>query len=433
MRYVAGELLQFLERARSIASSPAFDADYPKTRLYDGWADAAAWLASNAASPTITIDLAMLGADAIDNAALDAWQAGLPVGWAVTATGGGAVTETTTAGEIRSGSAAKLKKGTGTARVAKTYRVRAGQRLNLSAWVRVAASGVAGVAIYNPVTKHYYSPAGGGSWTSALTYAAASTSLTYVEATGTFTVEGLAACGDPITYVQLLVEDFGAGGASDYAFVDDAFVWPSWNAVIVSGHNIEPGMAPTVRSSTDNFASVDTSEAAIAIQHPTCYAYLSTPSTRRYVRLAMTGAQSPAAGAVFIGELVVTYLETAARSSRTEDGYETELVPDNLELQAAPRRASARMALQRRRRLRLAFLQPTDAQYVVARDEVHGRCHGTLWPLVIVPRDADDVVVHGRLDEDAWKARRLHDGEAGGIYEDGLTIIESPPPRVVPG
>jgi hypothetical protein len=47
----------------------------------------------------------------------------------------------------------------------------------------------------------------------------------------------------------------GGSAAGDNAYADDAFVWPSWNAVVAAGHNIEARMAPELRSSNDGFGA----------------------------------------------------------------------------------------------------------------------------------------------------------------------------------
>lgn len=85
---------------------------------------------------------------------------------------------------------------------------------------------------------------------------------------------------------------------------------------------------------------------------------------------------------------------------------------------------------QRRRRLSLSFLCPSDADLAVARDEIHGRCHGSLWPAVLAPL-ADADIVFGRM-EDGWAAARLWRGENGGVWEDQVTLTEATLPRVTP-
>lgn len=426
MLYIAGRLLNLLERARAITLSPAAAAAFPPGALHDGYADLICKFGANSASPTTTIDLAMTDQNNADNANFDTWNAGAPTSWAVTTTGTGTVVETTTGGEVRSGSAPKMNKGTGTARVTKTYRVRAGERLSFSLWLRIAGAGQAKAQLYNPITKKYLTS--GFLWQSAQAYFATEiASTSYIEKTGDFTVESFSTCQDAITYLELTVEDTGTGGGSDFAFVDDVFMWPNWNALVVSGHNIEPGMAPELRSSTDNFGSVNTLEATPAVRQPSFFAVLSVASTRRYARITYSGVQSAQAGAVWSGEVAVCYLETALRGmSGGETGYQLRFLPDNI-MTSAPggKVIASRSAQQRRRVLSCRVRSTSDASWREQRDEITGRCHGALWPIVFVPVDTEDVVLHGRLDE-SWQAQRL----LPSLFDDDLVISDNPFPRV---
>lgn len=420
MRYVAGELLNFLEQARAITPSPTADADFPASRLYDGQLDAVFAFSANSADPKITIDLAMLGADGEDNGNLDAWSASEPTGWTVTTEGTGAVVETTTAGEIRSGSAAKLSKGSDGAAISKRFRVRAGQRLNLSVWLRAAGSGAAKAQLRNLTTGKYLTAA--SAWQAAQVYVGSETGTSYVETALAFRVEDLAACQAAIVLLELTISDQGAGGGSDYAFADDCFLWPAWNAIIV----------------------------------PPFYGYLSTASAKRWARLQLAGVQSEAA--VYLGELIVSYLETGAYQSW---GFTTRNLPDNIRNPAGGRPNATRavnpphnvepglapvlqsstdgssfsteaslavLGSSRRRALALRFEGRTQAEAQEVLEEIHGRCHGSLWPLVLVPVDDEAAVIFGRLEEEYDEAR-----PALSAWDADLLLAEAPFPRVVPG
>jgi hypothetical protein len=428
MRYVAGELLNFLEQARLITPSPALDANFPVARLYDGYADAVAAFATNTASPLYTVDLALLDKDLVDNGNLDSWPGGVPTGWAVTTSGGGAVTEAT-AGEARSGSAAKVKKNGGAASIKKTYKVRTSQRILFDLYLRNAAAGQAQAQIYNPLTKKYLT--GAMAWQSGQAYFATASTTSYVQKTNSFTVEDWRAHGDaPITYLELSIHDTGAGGGSDYALVDDVFLSPHWNALVLAGHNIEAGMAPQMRSSNDNFAANNVLEASPAVRQPSMFAFASTAIAKRWARLQLTGTQSSISGAAWLGELAITYLETALRGFN--DGSDLRYLPDNT-VNAGPggKVIASQTARQRRRVLRVTVEPGTvganDAEIREQRDEITGRSHGALWPLIVVPHNSEDIVLHGRLD-DSWAAKRVFDT----FWEDDLLISENPFTRVIP-
>jgi len=423
VRYVAGQLLNFLEQARAITLSPGVDATLPVSRLYDGYADSVCRQSANSANPSVVVDLAMLDSSGGDNGNLDAWAAGVPTSWSVTATGGGSVAQTSVGGEVRTGSAAKLNKGAGTASLLKTYRVRAGQRLTVEAYVRIAAAGNIGLQLYNPVTKKYLTS--GGAWQTAQAYwATEAASAVYVQKTVPFTVEDFAANQSAITYLELSVVATAGAGGSDFAFVDDAFIWPTWNALVVAGHNIDAGMVTEARSSTDNFGASNVLEATMAMRQPAFHSYLAAPSSKRWAKLAMTGTQSTQAGAVYAGELAVTYLETALSSGSYE--WELQFMDEQVRNTSQTGKVTAMpLMTDARRILRMSFKPRSDAAYREMRDDIVRRSRGGQWPLIIAPIDGEDIVIHGRLDS-SWRVVRLFLSQWG----DDLTVSESPLPLV---
>jgi hypothetical protein len=424
MRYVAGELLNFLEKARLITPSPAANVLFPVSSLYDGYSDAIFRFGSNAADPSLTFDLAMKDKDDVDNGDLNTWSAGSPVGFTKTTTGTGTAAETAVAGEIVSGSAAKLNKGSGTAKLVKTYKVRTGSRWNYSLSMRIAASGHAKAQLYNPITKKYLT--GAGAWQSAQAYfATENASAVHVAKTGSFTVESYSTHQGPMTYLELTVLDDGGGAAGDFSFFDDLFFWPSWNAVVISGHNIEAGMTLSLRSSTDAFVGSNDEEVALSMRRPAFYGYDSGGVSRRWARLAFTGTQSDIAGAAYAGEIVLTYLETAPDIGPA-DGYSMRRIPDNVQNSAPGGRIIAsRTNDERRRAFQFSFPDTQTAELATLEDELHGRAHGALFPVVIVPDNSQDVVCHGRLSDD-WEVKRLF----ASTWDSDLLLAENPMPRV---
>ena len=416
MRYAVGELVNLLERARSVVSSPAADSLFPLTRLWDGYLDAVARLSSNAANPSITADLALLDSTGGDNGNLDTWAGGLPTAWTVSTTGTGTVTQETVT--VRSGSAAKLLKGTGTAKIIKTYKVRSGERLTVELYARlVSAGGVGSFQLFNPVTKKYWT---GSVWQTAQAYWATEGGTAYVQKTTAPQVEDFAANQNAVTYLELTADDTSTNGL----FVEDAFIWPTWNALVVAGHNVEPGLAPELRSSTDNFVASDVLEQALTVRRPEFFGYLSTPSTKRYLRFIGTGAQSSQAGAPYVGELVPCYLETALTYENWE--WEMQFLEEQIRNVATGSRVSVNpRSIDARRVLRMTFSQRSDAAYREARDEIIRRSRGGQWPAIVVPMDAEDIVLHARLDS-SWNVVRSFISGWG----DDLTFSENPLPQV---
>lgn len=417
MRFVAGQDLNLLERARAITPSPAADALFPVARLYDGYADGIFRFGSNAANPLVTVDLAILDSSGGDNGNLDTWSAGLPAAWSVIVTGTGAVTQE--GALVRSGSAARLVKGTGTAKILKTYRVRAGERLTIEIYARlVSAGGVGSLQLYNPITKKYLTS--GGVWQTAQAYWATEGGTAYAQKTLPLTVEDFAANQSGTAYLELTADDTSTNGF----LVEDAYIWPTWNAAAIVGHNIDPGMVTELRSSTDNFGASNVLEATLAPKRPAFYGYMIAPAAKRYARVAMTGTQSTQAGAAYAGELAVCYLETAARGQL--DGWETQFLEDQVRNTARSGKVYVTpLTTDARRVLRLSFKRVSDATFREGRDELIGRCNGGQWPAIIVPSDADDVVVHGRLDS-SWRSLRV----LKSFWQDDVTLSENPLPLV---
>lgn len=426
MRFIAGQDLNLIERARSITPSPAADSLFPVTRLYDGYADAVFRFGSNAADPKITADLAMLDSAGADNGNLDTWAASLPTSWVVTATGGGTVTQETP-GRGGSGSAARLTKGAGVASVKKTYRVRAGERLTIEVYLARNLSGIASAQVYDPGTRKYLHSS--GAWQAAQTYfAAESASGAYVQKTLAFQVEGFVAHQGGIAYLEISVFDTGAGGGTDYALVDDLFLWPTWNAVVVVGHNIDPGMVTELRSDTAAFAGAGTLEATLTPTRPAFVGYLGTPAAKRYARLALAGAQSSQGGAIYVGELVVCYLETALVGPA--DGMRVRYVPDQTRHSTRSGHVTVTRHADERRVVQMTF-ERVDPLYTTevreARDEIMRRTQFGVHPIVVAPfNDIADIVIHGRVSSN-YELVLLFPT----LWEDDILVEESALPTVV--
>jgi hypothetical protein len=419
MRYVAGQLLNFLEQARAITLSPGVDAIFPTSRLYDGYSDAVCRMSANAANPSVVVDLAMLDANGADNGNLDTWSGGLPTSWTIVTTGTGAVTQEAVL--VRSGSAMKLVKGTGTAKGIKTYRVRSGQRLTFELYARlVSAGGVGSFQLYNPVTKKYWT---GAAWQTAQAYWSTEGGTAYAQKTTEVTVEDFVANQAAITYLELTCDDTSTNGL----LVEDVYVWPTWNAIVVAGHNIEPGMVTEARSSTDNFGASNVLEATMTVRRPSFYSYLSTPSTKRWAKLALTGTQSAQGGAVYISELAVTYMETATVGP--SDGMKVKYIPDQVRNSSQSGVVRAQKQSDERRALQMTFdrvdpIYTTEAQE--ARDEILRRADFGVWPIIIAPLNAlTDLVVHGRV-TNAWEIVLLFNS----VWQDDIYIEENPFGRV---
>jgi hypothetical protein len=75
--------------------------------------------------------------------------------------------------------------------------------------------------------------------------------------------------------------------------------------------------------------------------------------------------------------------------------------------------------------LRLSFRRRNDAGYREGRDDIIRQCRGGQWPVIVVPIDTEDLVVHGRLDS-SWRVLR----QFLSAWEDDITLSETPLPQV---
>ena len=415
MRYIAGaDTGNLLARAVLITPAPALDAILGVGSLYDGRAKTITKFGSLVADSKVTIDLALFAG------AFETWGGGAPAGWTKTTSGTGTVVETVVGAEVRSGSAAKGNKGSGTAQLSRTITVRVGERLTLDVWLRIAAAGQSKVQIYDVLTHKYLTS--GGAWQTGATYCASEVASTnYVNTVRTFTVEDWQAHQANTTQLRILWEDTGAGGGSDFAFVDDLYVYPTWNFCSIHGHNIDAGTAVELRSDTAAFAGAGTLEATLTNRVPSFHAYLSAPVGKRWARVTLVGTNS---AIPYLGELVIGYAETAAR--KIKDGWEVR------EMESQVRNVSPVgevFALNRtqftRRAIRPTFKALSDAQWREGRDDIFRRCRGGANPLVIVPMDDEDVVLLGRID-DTIAAQRAFRTSGGQLLEYDLPVAESP-------
>jgi hypothetical protein len=294
--------------------------------------------------------------------------------------------------------------------------VRSGQRLTFEVYARlVSAGGVGSLQLYNPITKKYWT---GSVWQSAQAYWATEGGTAYAQKTTAVTVEDFAANQSAVTYLELTADDTSTSGL----LIEDAYVWPTWNAVVVAGHNIEPGMVTEARSSTDNFGASNVLEATMAIRRPSFYSYLSAPSTKRWAKLALTGTQSAQAGAVFVSELAVTYMETATVGP--SDGMKIKYIPDQVRNTSPGGVVRATKNSEERRALQMTF-DRVDPVYTTeareARDEIVRRSDLGVWPIIIAPLNAiTDLIIHGRM-TNAWEIALLFSGS----WDDDIYVEEN--------
>ncbi len=407
MKYAAGQYANLLERALSAAMTPPAEAGFPAANLWDGRVSRPARHDSNAANPSITADLAAF------DGSLGSWAGGAPAGWTKATMGTGTFLETTTEGEYVTTPAAKGNPGDGSALLYRDFTARAGERRKVSASLRIAGSGVARVSIQNLATKKYLSS--DGSWGAALAYVLLDdTHTVHTTQAVTYQVESLTLCQWPTVTLRLTLN---AGGAGDSMY-DDVYDWPRWNAAVVMGHNLDVGLAVELRSSSDGFVSSNVLEKAGAILQPGFFLEAPAVVANRYARVAFTGSN---VATPWYGELAVCYLETSIRGPKWayDVKYQESQIRNEGRLGESFRYNLAPIG---RRVAKLSPVMDSAPGENEVRQEIVWRCRGGAYPLAIVPKNDEAIVLFGRL-EDNWSATRLFPD----WWEGDLVVSEETP------
>jgi hypothetical protein len=417
MRFVAGALLNFLEGAAAVTPSATADTRFPITRLYDNLSSLIFAFGTLTTDPYVTVDLDRLGATG-GFESFTGGGTGTPVGWTEADTGTGSVIQETS--NTHSGSSAVALAGgaSGVGLIYKDFTARAGQRFMLDVWLRGNGTQTAKCRVQNLTTGKYLTS--GGAWQTASAEAASRTTASYAQTQLAFTVENWTLCqASTVTIrVSVLCTENGT------VYADDVCVYPTLNIVSVHGHNIAPLNTVELHSSTDAFSSNDVTEATLTPLQGRFYSYLSSPITKRYMRLKCVGT-NPAI--IYCAELLLSYIEQATQGP--EWGVEMRSVESQIrnESEAGDVTVHAREPHERML-LKLAFVAKSEAAYKELRDEIVRRCRGGIYPMLIIPIDGEDIIVLGTL-EDAWEVRRQF---ITRWTNDDLAIAERPFPIVTP-
>jgi hypothetical protein len=141
---------------------------------------------------------------------------------------------------------------------------------------------------------------------------------------------------------------------------------------------------------------------------PACYVLLSSPVYRRYWRVRtgavtglVNGGQAPS-----IGELVLGCAEAAARAQ--DYGWTLSLVQQQVRTHSVlGAEAVYQVSQNEQRRLGLNFKPGSASEFLELRDRLYRVTQGGALPVVVVPYDSDDVVIHGRLGPELVISREL--------------------------
>ena len=389
----AGKWANVLSTARAVTVSPAADALYPASALYDGVPGKEGAWAATAANDYVKADL-----DIATNGDMEGTFPGS--GWSNASTGTGATAQSNTYAKAGtySGRVTGGASGEGIYRFTKVLRT--GFRYRLSVWGRRTTSATGKVRVYNAETRRYLQTSG-GTWSSGSADVATSSVSSFTEMTVNFTVEGFYVCGsrDTVT-IQIDL----ANSANEFYYFDEFRLWPEIDFISVHGHNADALMAPQFRSSTDDFSASDVLEATMTVRRPAFYSKLGSAITKRYVMLKFTTVNSR--GPIRIGELFCGQYLAASEKTSASFGTMAVTVENRQAVngyQAFPFQSDPIVTID----VPLKAFAATG--FAEIRDEIVARSEGSRYPLVLVYDTIDDadLVVMGRLASVFGYSRRL--------------------------
>lgn len=271
-----------------------------------------------------------------------------------------------------------------------TFNARAGERR------KITSGGTSNVTLQNLRTLKYCTS--GGAWQTA------SANILTGAGNVNYQVESLAICQEPTA--QLKITQSAAVTLSD---------WPRWNAVVLFGHNLIPGLTVELRSSTDNFSGSNALEVTGAILNPAFYMIDAGGIDTRYGRVAFTGTN---ADIPWYAEVMPCWLETAVVGHRA-DGYELQYREQQIRNDGSWGVSNVYpIAPIWNRAIKLGF-RANIAGELELRNELIWRGRGGLYPMAVVPVTTEPTVVYGRLTS-SWTVRRLFTT----LWETDLIVAE---------
>jgi hypothetical protein len=412
--YLAGKDFNLLRRAASVTVTiGGADALYPVANLYDDVPSVPFRFSSITANSAFKCDL-----NAILNSPMTAWTAGSPDNWIETDVGTGTVTQLSP-GRGGAGSAARLNGGaSGTATISQdlSNKFAAGDQV----WVELYTSHGAGLTlkaqIYNLHTNKYLTSS--NTWQTAATdylVHSSDTSGAYVSIPFGFTLEPFGGTQPERPTLSLIIYTTSNGNVD----VDDVVMYPGVNYASIHGHNLD-AVTSQIQTSTDDFVAQSTTQGTFTVIRPAYYKYLGSMVFSRWWRFEFPGTNR---AIPFIGEAVLGQAKVALRKQNY--GMEVQsLFPQVRNQTPAGRQFRYPMTTDEQRAVTIGFKHFLSTQIAELRDEWHRRSGGGRYPMILVPSDTENIVIHGRADETFtyhW-LNRFH-------WEDEITVTESPFPR----
>lgn len=423
-RVAPGLYANILERPGSIVSaSQVASALYPLTRLYDGRPSQKFIFPALAADDYIQVDI-----NQVLNGTLNSFTGNDPDDWTVEESGTGAVTSQS--GVIVSGTGVQLSNGaSGAAAIRQDVLCLSGENmlLDLHAATNNADTPYK-VEVINVQTGNYLTPA--GAWQAAQDNAVESNETSIAHKTLAFTIEPYSTTRSHIVYLRVRLHMDGSTASRITSF-DDVFLIPQVNAASVHGHNLDPKLVVTLRSSDDlsvdtPFAYDDDLEATFTVDVPSFYAVLATPRTKRFWRVPkIVGTNSTQTGSIALGEVALLQTRTLIRAPKNRGLEIAEILPQEAqETRVSGEQWRLQHSQFKQRTARLQWNHDTAAASGMAaqfKGEIFERAKFGVDPIFIIIRDdRTSACLHARV-----TARASYRVEGGFVESTEATLQES--------
>lgn len=405
-----GELMNTWGRmVAALTVSPAFDSNHPATRLYDDEPGSVGRFGSISADQTITADHNLVtNGDMVGN------SGGNLTTWVESNTGTGDVTYDATGGKS-GGAGMKLNNpAASTSSAYQDIRVRAGERLVITAELKGGGANAVRLRIQNLQTGNYLT--GALAWQAAATDVFTETGAAFAtKGPSAFTVESSPTYRPDLQVMTLRITILN-DTASTTMFADDIYLWPSTDLVAVCWHNIDPRISLELRRDSAAFAGAGTLEATITSFPLSFYQLTGAMRDDRYWRLKFVGTNS---AQLYAAEVIFT--QKLALSRIFNEG-------ETIEHEWPTQRTGSRSYRQRDKPTRsydLTFDYDNETEFEQARDALWLRSGNGHWNALLIPIDSGPTVAYGKLvpDGGTWEVRR----KLMGFYEDSPFRFEELP------
>lgn len=304
-RYSAGRYLNLLTRARSVVASSA-QTEFPVTWAYDK-DPVRPWVAAAGATDvTIRADLAFDNYGDFEGT----FSGGIPPGFTSRHVGSGSSGKEATIVTAGTG-ALKLITTTNTdvAEVSIDYTVARGEELRILAKMRTdGLSGAPTVTcrVYDRNNRTWWN---GSSWISTPADVLTETAGAYISKSATVPVAR--GQGDTAA-IRISFRGTGPAALTRTTYVDEFFVFPTWDCGALIGHNVDSGSAVIVQNSSDGafWGTVATA----THRRPSLYALASSRQTTRWAGILIPGTN---VDTLYAGEVIIAQMASPGSSWST--------------------------------------------------------------------------------------------------------------------